>query len=70
MGMPEAEYHSSARAIVYAGNLPPAPRSRPLSIMRCPRSCTDTPRFRPGLAPPPDPIKKVVQGYYVFALKN
>ena len=29
---------------------------------------TDAPRGRPGQAAPPDPNRKVVQGYYVFAL--
>ena len=69
-------FDSRTGRTVWAKQLPAAPEGVPAVyevggreyLVVCARD-TDEPRLRPGQpAPPPNPNKKVVQGYYTFAL--
>ena len=69
-------FDSETGRTLWAKELPAAPEGVPSVyevggreyLVVCARD-TDEPRLRPGqTAPPPDPNKKVVQGYYTFAL--
>jgi quinoprotein glucose dehydrogenase len=69
-------YDSQTGETLWSKQLPAAPEGVPALyevggreyLAVCARD-TEEPRLRPGqAAPPPDPNKKVVQGYYVFAL--
>jgi quinoprotein glucose dehydrogenase len=71
-------YDSETGRMLWSKALPAAPEGVPAIyeaagleyLIVCARD-TDEPRLRPGqTAPPPDPSKRIVQGYYTFALPS